>query len=135
MPSKHSTTTIEFALAAGLTLACGAAQAAQMPKELHGEYTHAGSDACGYLRVTAKGFGTNEDLACTVTKIRDGNDSLEGEFICQIDDPKKIGVSGTLKTARLGQTEVLAMSLRVTPKDRARASLPPPMLFAKCEKK
>jgi hypothetical protein len=81
--------------------------AASMPGELRGEYTFGTADQCGYLSVTASGFRTNEDLGCTALKIQrlDGSpgerSSFQAEFICQIDDPKKVGMTGLLQFAKL----------------------------------
>jgi hypothetical protein len=64
--------------------------AASMPDELRGEYTFGSGDQCGYLKIDAKGFGSEEDLSCTdlaVKKVSGSpgeNSSFQAEFLCQV---------------------------------------------------
>jgi hypothetical protein len=112
--------------------------AASMPSELRGEYTFGTSEQCGYLSVTAAGFSTNEDLGCTASKIQRSSgspgerSSFQAEFVCQVDDPKKVIITGLLEFSKLRETWVLAMHLTVNPKDRQRVSVPTLQIYAKC---
>ena len=109
--------------------------AASMPNELRGTYTFGGTELCGYMTLDATGYRTQEDQGCTLRKIRRLSNSpgfqlFEAEFICQIDDPKKVVQAGLLEFKKLRDIWVLAMQLSVKQK---RASLPSLQLFAKCE--
>jgi hypothetical protein len=110
--------------------------AASMPSELRGEYTFAGTELCGYMTVDGAGYRTQEDQSCKVSKIRRLSGSpaepslFEAEFVCQIDDPKKVVETGLLEFKKLRDVWVLALQLSVK---QRRASVPSIQLFAKCE--
>jgi hypothetical protein len=110
--------------------------AASMPNELRGEYTFGDTSQCGYMTLDALGYRTQEDESCKVLKIQrlsgsPGEPSLfKAEFICQIDDPRKVVQSGLFAFEKVRDIWVLAMQLSV--KQRW-ASVPPLRIFAKCE--
>jgi hypothetical protein len=124
-----------FTICATMTDTC----VASMPEDLRGAYTFGTADQCGYLTIDAKGFATSEDLGCTALAIKrttgspGENSSFQAEFLCQIDDPKKIRAKGLLEYTKLRDVWVLALHLSVHPDDRKRASLPTLQLFAKCK--
>jgi hypothetical protein len=107
-----------------------------MPNELRGEYTFGDTSQCGYMTLDALGYRTQEDESCKVLKIQrlsgsPGEPSLfKAEFICQIDDPRKVVQSGLFAFEKVRDIWVLAMQLSV--KQRW-ASVPPLRIFAKCE--
>jgi hypothetical protein len=110
--------------------------AASMPDELWGEYTSGVTELCGYMKLDAHGYRTEEDQSCKVLKIRrlsgsPGESSLfAAEFICQIDDQKKVVEIGFLEFKKLRDIWVLAMQLSVKQKRASDLSL---QIFAKCE--
>jgi hypothetical protein len=110
--------------------------AASMPNELRGEYTVGEMSQCGYMTLDALGYRTQEDQSCKLLKIQrlsgsPGEPSLfEAEFICQIDDPKKVLQSGLLEFRKLRDVWVLVMQLSAK---QRRASVPALQIFAKCE--
>ena len=113
-------------------------ESASMPNELKGEYTFGTTEQCGYLKVDDAGVRTDEDLSCVALAIKNLRSSsgeqasFEAELLCQVDDPKKIRVTGIFEYKKLRNVFVLAMHLAVHPSDRRRISLPTLQLFAKC---